>query len=164
MKIYLSLILNMATVKCKHSKCKHESKDIDKSVAVKSGNAYYHVDCLKDKENRKEIVDLFVKNINANVVFAQLQAVIRTILDDKGNSSDFLLFGLKYYIEHKIPLNYPQGLYYVIQNKEMIAEYNKIKDRQIIAKENFVIPERIDEVEFTYKPTKTKGFADILGG
>ena len=154
----------MATVKCKYSKCKHESKDIEKTEAVKSGSAYYHTDCLKDKENRKEIVELFTKHINSNVVFSQLQTVIRTIIDDRGNNSDFLLFGLKYYIEHKIPLNYPQGLYYVIQNKEMIAEYKKMKSKEIIAKENFVINDNIGEVEFSYKPTKVKGFADILGG
>ena len=154
----------MATVKCKYGKCKHESKEIEKSEAVKVGNAYYHADCFKDKENRKEIIDLFVNNINPNVVFSQLQAVVRTIVDDRGNSSDFLLFGLKYYIEHKIPLNYPQGLYYVIQNKEVNAEYKKIKAKEIMVKENFVTQESSNEVEFSYKPTKQKGFSDILGG
>lgn len=154
----------MATVKCKYGKCKHESREIEKSEAVKSGNSYYHADCLKDKENRKEIVDLFATHINPNVVFTQLQAVIRTIVDDRGNSSDFLLFGLRYYIEHKIPLNYPQGLYYVIQNKEMIAEYKKMKTKEVMVKENFVTPVSSNEVEFSYIPTKPKGFADILGG
>lgn len=154
----------MATVKCKYGKCKHESKEIEKSEAVKVGNAYYHADCLKDKENRKEIIDLFVNHINPNVVYAQLQAVVRTIVDDRGNTSDLLLFGLKYYIEHKIPLNYPQGLYYVIQNKEVIAEYKKIKAKEIMVKENFVTPESSNEVEFSYKPTKQRGFSDILGG
>lgn len=164
MKEYLSLVLTMATVKCKYSKCKHKCKDIEKSEAVKSGNSYFHNDCFIDKENRKEIVDLFVKHINPNVIFSQLQTVIKNIIDDRGNDSGFLLFGLKYYIEHKIPLTYPQGLYYVIQNKEMIAEYKKLKEKNIMTKENFVIPDNIEEVEFSYKPTKTKGFADILGG
>ena len=154
----------MATVKCRYGKCKHKSKDIEKSEAIKSGNSYYHADCFRDKENRKEIIDLFSKYINPNVIYSQLQTVIKNIIDDRGNDSDFLLFGLKYYINHKIPLNYPQGLYYVIQNKEMIAEYKKMKEKVIITKEDFVIPESVDEVEFSYKPTKTKGFADILGG
>lgn len=154
----------MATVKCKHGNCKHESREVEKSEAIKSGNSYYHADCYKDKENRKEIIDLFVKHINPNPVYKQLQSVITTILDQKGLSSDFLLFGLKYYIEHKIPLNYPQGLHYVVQNKQVIASYNKVKEKEIMKKENFVVPENTDEVEFTYKPTKIKGFSDILGG
>ena len=154
----------MATVKCKHGNCKHESREVEKSEAIKSGNSYYHADCYKDKENRKEIIDLFVKHINPNPVYKQLQSVITTILDQKGLSSDFLLFGLKYYIEHKIPLNYPQGLHYVVQNKQVIASYNIVKEKEIMKKENFVVPENTDEVEFTYKPTKIKGFSDILGG
>ena len=39
-----------------------------------------------------------------------------------------------------------------------------MKEKKVVAKENFVISENVDEVEFSYKPTKTKGFADILGG
>ena len=154
----------MATVKCRYSGCNHDNKEMDKKDAVQVGNAYYHEDCLRDKENRKNIVDLFIKYINPNPVYAQLNAVIRTIVDQKGVSSDFLLFGLRYYIEHKIPLNYPQGLHYVVQNKQVIAEYNKVKEKELKAKTNFVMPEVNNEVEFNYKPTKTKGFADILGG
>ena len=154
----------MATVKCRYSGCKHDSKEMDKNDAVQVGNAYYHEDCFRDKENKRIIVDLFTKHINPNPVYAQLNAVIRTIVDQKGVSSDFLLFGLRYYIEHKIPLNYPQGLHYVVQNKQVIAEYNKVKEKELKAKTNFVMPEVNNEVEFNYKPTKTKGFADILGG
>ena len=154
----------MATVKCRYSNCKHDSKEIEKEKAVKSGNSYYHEDCFKDKENRKEIIDLFTKHINPNPIYSQLQTVIRTIVDQKGVSSDFLLFGLKYYITHKIPLNYPQGLYYVIQNKQVITGYNRLNEKTLMAKENFIIPTNSDEVEFAYKPTKSKGFADILGG
>ena len=154
----------MATVKCRHNKCKHNSREVDKAEAVKVGNMYYHEDCFRDKENRKEIVGLFSKYVNPNVIFSQLQTVIKTIVDDRGNSSDFLLFGLKYYIEHKIPLNYPQGLYYVIQNKQMIEAYKKMNEKKVLAKENFDIAENNNEVEFSYKPTKAKGFGDILGG
>ena len=153
----------MEMVKCKHSKCKHENRELQKSEAVMSGNYYYHSDCMRDKENRKEIIDLFVKHVNPNVIFSQLQNVVKTILDIRGNNSDFLLFGLKYYIKHKIPLTYPQGLYYVIQNKEMIAEYNRTKEKKIMKKENFMIAGNPEEVEFIYKPMKAKGFTDILG-
>ena len=154
----------MTTVKCRYSHCKHDSKDVDKEEAVKIGNLYYHADCFGDKENRREIIDLFVSHINPNPVYAQLQNVITTIIDKKGISSDFLLFGLRYYINHKIPLNYPQGLHYVVQNKQVIAEYNRLNEKKVLAKENFVTPKESKEVEFEYKPVKAKGFADILGG
>ena len=154
----------MATVKCRYSNCKYDSKEIDKDKAIKCGNMYYHKDCYKEKENKKIIVDLFVKCINPHPVYNQLHSVINNIINQKGVSSDFLLFGLKYYIEHKIPLNYPQGLYYVIQNKQVIKAYNDKKNKKEILNLNSFVVQEDNEVEFNYKPTKVKGFADILGG
>ena len=69
------------------------------------------------------------------------------------------MYGLKYYIGHKIPLNYPQGLYYVIQNKDVINGYAKEKTKTI--KQSVEITEET-ESNFTYIPTKTNSFADIL--
>ena len=52
----------------------------------------------------KEIIDIFAKKINPNVVYAQLQTVIHKIVYEKGLGSELLLFGLKYYIEHSFDL------------------------------------------------------------
>ena len=84
--------------------------------------------------------------------------LFRSVFTKKLGSS-FLLYGLKYYIEHKIPLNYPQGLYYVIQNKDVINGYAKEKTKTI--KQSVEITEET-ESNFTYIPTKTNSFADIL--
>ena len=64
-------------------------------------------------------------------------------------------------IAKKIPLNYPQGLYYVIQNKDVMNNYNKYKAQQLIKDEKLVL-NQTKEVEFEFKPIKTKGFGDIL--
>ena len=150
------------TVECKYSKCLHDEKTLLKEEAIKSGNRYYHANCYKNKEDIKQIVDLFKKNINSNPVYSQLQNVINNIVFTRGLGSDLLLFGLKFYIENKIPLNYPQGLYYVIQNKEMIKAYNKNKVKNM---GKFIEIESEDNgVSFNYAPTKTKGFEDILRG
>ena len=151
------------TVKCKYANCLHESKDINREEAVKSGNAYYHADCLKTKEEIKQIIDLFTTHINPNPVYAQLQSTIKNIVFTKKISSELLLFGLKYYIDHKIPLNYPQGLHYVIQRKEVIDAYNKMKAQEIkkTMEANVVIAD-CEEVTFTHKSSKNRGFADIL--
>ena len=146
-------------VSCKYSSCLHETKELNKEDAVKSGNSYYHSDCFKTKEDIKQIIDLFKNHINPNPVYSQLQSVIKNIVFTKGLGSDFLLFGLKYYIEHKIPLNYPQGLYYVIQNKNVVDAYNKEKVKNI--KKNVEITDET-ESSFTHVPVKNNGFADIL--
>lgn len=146
-------------VKCRYTNCLHGSKELDKSEAVKSGTAYYHSDCLKTKEQMKQIEDLFIERVNPNVIISQLRSVIKNIAITRGLGSDFLLFGLQYYINHKITLNYPQGLYYVIQNKDVIAAYNKSKVKEV--KKTFEITEETS-TEFVHVPSKSNGFADIL--
>lgn len=150
---------NQSTVTCKYSGCLHSDKTLDKEQAVKVGNSYYHPDCFQTKEDIKKIIDLFKNHINPNPVYSTLQSVIKNIVFTKGLGSDFLLFGLQYYIDHKLPLNYPQGLYYVIQNKQVLDAYNKSKVKSI--KSNIEITEET-ESNFTYIPTKTNSFADIL--
>jgi len=88
-----------------------------------------------------------------------LQSVIKNIVFTKGLGSDFLLFGLQYYIDHKLPLNYPQGLYYVIQNKQVLDAYNKSKVKNM--KSNIEIKEDSGS-EFTHVPIQNKSFADII--
>lgn len=148
-------------VKCRYKNCIHDNKELDKSEAVKIGNSYYHKECNEIKEDIKSIVDLFTKHINSNVVYNVLLKVINEIIFTKKIDSKFLLFGLKYYIQNKIPLNYPQGLYYVIQNKDVKNTYNKYLAKQQI-KENKVIIIENNDTDFNFKPTKTKGFGDIL--
>lgn len=150
------------TYTCKFGHCKHESKEIPKDEAVKIGNAYYHKDCAKNKNNTNLAIELFEQHVNANPVHAQLRAVINNILYTKNIDSDFLVFALRYYIEHRIPLRYPQGLYYVIQNKEAAEAFEKKRAEKF--KNVKVDLSETKEVEFTYRPTKQKGFADILGG
>lgn len=105
--------------------------------------------------------------MNPNVVFAVLRKVINNIVFTRGVDSGLLLFGLNYYISNKITLNYPQGLYYVIQNKNVIKGYTEKKNREYLIeqKKNMQKIEDNEEMEssFTYKPSKRKSFADILG-
>lgn len=150
-------------VKCKYANCLHETKELNKEEAIKSGNSYYHPDCFRTKEDIKQVIDLFKKHINPNPVYAQLHSVIKNIVFTKNVSSELLLFGLKYYIDHKIPLNYPQGLYYVIQRKEVIDAYNKAKVKEMLKEKSETVEIAASvETEFTHVATKTRGFADIL--
>ena len=50
--------MDNTTAICKYSHCLHNNREIEKEKAVRVGNAYYHSDCLKTKEDIKEIVDL----------------------------------------------------------------------------------------------------------
>lgn len=149
---------NIVVCRCKN--CTEKSRELNKDDAIKVGNSYYHKSCYKTEQEIKEIIDLFVKNINPNPVFTTLRNVINQIVFQQNLGSEFLLFGLRYYIDHRIPLNYPQGLYYVIQNKTVQNEYAK-KTRTTV-KTKVEIAENSNK-KFSYTPTKQVGFADIFG-
>lgn len=150
------------TYTCRFNHCKHETKEINKDEAVKIGAAYYHEDCAKNKKNIELTIKLFETYINTNPVYSQLRAVINNILFTKNVDSDFLVFALQYYIDHKIPLRYPQGLYYVIQNADAKQAFDKKASEKF--KNVKIDLSATKENEFTHKTIKQKSFADILGG
>lgn len=149
---------------CRYKYCKHENKEItDNEQSIQSGRSYFHIDCYNEKDNIEKILSLFCEKINKNCVFAQLRSVVNNIVYTKQVSAEYLLFALQYYIEHKIPLNYPQGLYYVIQNKETKQAYDKLKSKNIKQKmKESVDDEMTLESDFSYKVTKGKTVGDIF--
>lgn len=146
-------------MKCKYAHCKHETKDIPKGQEIKNGTGYWHEDCLKESLAIREVIDIFTKDINSNVVMPQLRRTINNIVYDKGIEAEFLLFGLKYYVSHKIPLNYPGGLYYVLQNKDVQKEWDRVQTRNI--KKEFVIEEDNNR-KYEYKNTVDNDINKIL--
>lgn len=142
-------------MKCKYAKCFCQDSD----EIIKS----YHPECLKTKNDINEIKELFVNNINKNVVYAQLIRVINTIIFNKGVTADYLKFGLQYYISHKIPLNYPQGLYYVIQNKDVASAYNR-KKSAVVKQEMSSLSDGVLDIDktFEHKTFKKKTIGDLF--
>lgn len=147
---------------CRFSKCFHSSKEIEDGQGVKVGSAYYHADCFEVHKDIEAIRNLFIEQVNPNVVVGQLVRTINTIVFEKDVQSSYLLFGLKYYINHHIPLNYPGGLYYVIQNKDVKREWDRLKANDIKNEINKKIAVVDKGQSFEYKAPKMKGIMDIL--
>jgi len=148
-------------MKCRYKYCKHPGEEVSKDDAAKKGTQYFHKDCFKEREEKEKIVKLFLDKINPNTPVPQLRKTVNTIVNTKGIDSEFLLFGLKYYINNKMRLNYPAGLYYVIANKEMEAEYNKLKNAG--KKMKFTIEEDTTPT-FVYRPPKRKTIDNFMEG
>ena len=150
--------------KCRATHCFHESKEfLPDDEIVEVGACGYHKDCYQAISDIREVVDIFSTQINKNVVFSELRKVINTIVYQRGVDSGMLLFGVKYYLDRRIPLNYPQGLYYVVQNKDVQEQYKKMKIEQKVKDYKFEAP--VDESKpFTYNSSKVKGFSDVIGG
>lgn len=145
---------------CKYKYCRHTSREIEEDDLVIDGKNTYHSDCLSEKKCIEKIIDVFSKEVNENVVFSQLRNVINNIVIKKGIDAPVLLFGIQYYLKNNIPLNYPQGLYYVVQNKRMWEAYYKRTE-----KKNFVeIPEEHESVKFTHKPPEKNIFEKMIKG
>ena len=150
------------TYKCRSSHCFHESKEIlPDDDFVKVNNVAYHKDCYQAISNIREVIDIFAKEINPNVIFSELHKVINTIVYDKKIDSGMLLYGLRYYLDRRIPIRYPQGLYYVVQNIDVQESYKKKIAAEKVQDYTFTAP--VDESQpFEYTPTAQKGFADVL--
>lgn len=148
--------------KCRYKFCLHITRDVPVSEAVKEKTSYYHADCYQTKEDIKEIIRLFTEHIDHHPIYAQLQKVIQTIVFQHRVPSDYLLFGLRYYIDHRIPLNHPQGLYYVVKSGEVKNAY----DLQSKKKADRVaeISTGNEEVVFEYKPVKAKTIENMMEG
>lgn len=149
-------------LKCRSSHCFHESKEImPDDDFVKVNNVAYHKDCYRAISNIREVIDIFAKEVNPNVVFAQLSKVVNNIVYNKKIDSGLLLYGLRFYLDRKIPIHYPYGLYYVVQNKDVQNQYKKMVAAEKVQDYEFSAP--VDESQpFEYTPTTQKGFADIL--
>lgn len=148
------------TVKCRYKYCKHDSCDIPKTDAVKHNNKYFHEDCFKEWENKEKAVKLFL-DLKPDTPVPPVRRIVNAIIHEKNVDAELLLFGIKYYIKHKIPLRYPGGLYYVVANDDVKAEFNKAKSRQ----SNYTFDVLDDKREsFVYNPSKKKSLDNFMKG
>ena len=146
--------------KCRYKNCPYGGT-VSNDVAVKDGKSYYHPDCLKEKNNKNQIIDIFYKYINKAEVGAQLRKTVDNIVDTKKSTSEFLLYALCYVIHHKMSLNHPAGLYYIINNDEIKQAYKHYQDSQVQKMDTENI-ETEKEVSFEIKNTKNKGWESLL--
>lgn len=146
--------------KCGFRHCQHESCEVSQDEAVKIKNRYYHEDCAKIYSNIEEIKTLYYEKISNTVVIPHLMSVINNIIFKKKVDSDFFLFAVKYAINTKRKINYPQGLHYVIDDYRIKDAWKK-KQVQYISKVKFEAKSN-DEPMFQVKKTKEKGLDNLF--
>jgi len=150
------------TVRCRYGKCLHpNNREIPVDEAVKVGTTYYHPDCYQVKEGIKAVVDYYADNIEKNPIYGQLNGIVNKIVFNQGVSTDFLLFALKYSVEHDgIKIKHPPGLYYLVKDDEIQAAWMK----QQQAKQRKLVSVNTQDTVFSYSGRKRKSFTDIIGG
>lgn len=151
-------------VKCRYAKCEHlhNTRELNKSEAICHGkSSYYHKDCWEYSELMTEIKDLFHDKVNPNVVYSQLLHILNVIVFDRGYDPHFVKFAIEWDVNRGGRMRYPAGLYYLVDNKDVIAAWKKL-NKPTIKAESFAIEEADVGPEFSYKPTVKTGFGDVL--
>lgn len=137
---------NPKIYKCGFRHCQHESCEVSQDEAVKVKNRYFHKDCAEIYNNIEEIKSLYYEKISNTVVMPQLISVINNIIFKKNVDSKYLLFAVKYAINTKKKINYPQGLHYIIDDYQIKNAWEK-KQTQTIS-----------QIKFEAKPTNETVF------
>ena len=145
--------------KCRYKNCRHDGVINDGDEIVMSGKVYYHKDCFEEKTKIEEIIHLFSTEVNKDVIFSQLRKVVNNLVCNKNIEPDFILFGIKYYLNNHIPLTYPAGLYYVITSRDVNKAW-KTKLAKEYKPDKVEIKE--EEHKFTYNAPKKKAVGDLF--
>jgi hypothetical protein len=110
-------------MKCRYKYCRYGG-EVKKDEAIKD-NGYYHKECYKEKEIKAKIRKLYIENIDKTVVYKVLNSVITDIVNTKNIDAEYLLFVVEYIIKHDMKINYPYGLHYYINNKNIKQAWRK---------------------------------------
>lgn len=148
-------------MKCKYSYCKHGG-EVDKNEAMKEGNSYFHKDCYKERQLKKQIEDYYLTNM-PTCALQLLRKVIKQIIHEKHIEAKYLKFVLEYIINNKKPINNPFGLINYCNDGRIKDEYNKIKVREQYREMNKTndIDISINKSGYKFKPNN-KRITDII--
>lgn len=150
-------------MKCAWVHCQHGG-EVDKKDAVKNGTRYYHPDCLRGKIAINDIIKLYHERIDDHPIENFLRRTVNELVFKNGYDAEFLLFALRYCLDHGWNLHSPNGLYYVAKDKISKKEWDKRKEE-----ENHTVTQVTIEGETNYdvnpiiNTNKPTGFASILG-
>lgn len=114
----------MIKLKCRYKQCKHGG-EVDKGIAVKEGNAYYHKKCWAEKNNKTQIREIYYKYYKSQEPVSQVNTGISKLCEKV--DSEFVLYALCQWIRQKKELKSIYGLSYVIANKDLESAYKKLK-------------------------------------
>ena len=150
-------------MKCRYKYCKHGG-EVDKSIAIKEGTAYYHKECLYEKNMKNKIEEYWFNNF-PNVTISILRKVMNQLINDNKIDVDYIMFTMKYIRKFNKPINSPFGLLNYCNDNNIKQSYKK----EIINKKYNDMKDKIDsveisseEVKYTYKPKNIKKITDLI--
>lgn len=116
----------------------------------------------KKTEDRKEIIDLYFRNVDSHPMYTVLQRDINYLLDKCNCPSDYLLFAARYAIDRGW-WKHEHGIMYIARNDEIKEAYKKHLDRKVQTEQHSeVTDEQNKGTVFNYKPQRKKSISDLV--
>lgn len=146
-------------MKCGYNNCKHGG-EVSKEEGIKIGTRWFHKECAKEKELKKEIEDYWFKNINPGTAIQILRKAINDLA--KLYDTDYILWVIKSCKPKGIKISHPMGLKSLCSDNRFLDEWNKIKINKEYKKiKSEINMQTSEDVTFKYMPSK-KRITDII--
>lgn len=146
-------------MKCRYKNCRHGGT-VEKEEAVKEGNAYFHIDCLKEKNNKAQIKEIYSKYYQSNEPVMSINIGISKLCEKV--DSEFVLYCLCQWIRQKRELKSIYGLNYVVANKDLESAYKKSKASERVKEfEGEIAVVETEPIQY-HTENKPKRWTDIL--
>lgn len=132
---------------------------------VLEGKMYYHKDCFEQNQCIKKIEQYYISNFDKYPIMQVLRKVINTLVIDRGEDPEYILFALKYAKQNNLKLKHPPGIYYLLKNtqvEEAWDQYRESKARELLKDVEFKAESNLAHVEGYNKSYKARGFASIF--
>lgn len=142
-------------MKCRYKQCKLGG-EVEKSEAVRVGSFYYHKECNKERELKKQIEDFYYSKFQNKELIQQVRMSINRYIHDEGHKAEYISFVLN----EDIRLNSIFGLTYYLNNEKFISKYNTEKAKLINFDIDRVETEDVNNIK--YKTKKQNMWGDMI--
>ena len=141
-------------MKCRYKHCKLGG-EVEKEEAIKVGSAYYHKECRKEIEHKKQIEDLYYNKFKLNEHIGKVKSAINKYVDEYG--TEYVL----YILNQDVKLNSIYGVSYYLKDNRFRDDYNKAKAKLIKFDINEIEVEKPKEIKYK-KPKKQQLWGDMI--
>lgn len=134
-------------MKCRYKHCKLGGK-VDREDAIKIGNAYYHKECRREIEHKKEIERLYYEKFKLKESFAKVRGAINKYVSEY--PTDYIL----HILNQDIKLNSVYGISYYLRDSRFQKRYERDKAKLVKFDINKVEIEEPSDIAYSNKPKK----------
>ena len=142
--------------KCRYKYCKNPTIE-DENDCIEENGLRYHFACYEKKVIKGDVFDAFCGYVHNNENGLLIKKKIKDYIDVEGYSPSYVYFTMYYIIKNKIPLHSIFGLKFVMNQKKVQDEYQKVLDKYDNMK---IEPENLD---FVYRKEFNGGWRDLIG-